>query len=161
MKPRVVLDTQIWLDWVHYDDPRCAALDHLHSQQAIELCIDAPCRAELLCVLAYPRFALDACARQARIDRVDALSTLLALADQTPGARLPRCRDPDDQKFVQLAVACDARVLLSRDHALLALHRRLQRDFALAVVPAEQLLEALGRASSPTFNSQTTSPEWT
>jgi len=46
-----------------------------------------------------------------------------------PSARaVPRCADPDDQKFLQLAADGAARWLLSRDDAVLALARRTQRD---------------------------------
>jgi predicted nucleic acid-binding protein len=37
---------------------------------------------------------------------------------------LPRCADPDDQKFMELALASGARWLLSKDHELLKLDRR-------------------------------------
>ena len=37
---------------------------------------------------------------------------------------LPLCRDPDDQKFLALAGAVHADMLLTRDHALLELQRR-------------------------------------
>jgi predicted nucleic acid-binding protein len=43
------------------------------------------------------------------------------------------CRDPDDQMFVDLAVATGARWLLTRDRALLALARHA-RPFGLEVV---------------------------
>ena len=42
-----------------------------------------------------------------------------------PPAAAPslRCRDPDDQKFIDLAVAAGARWLFTRDRALLALRK--------------------------------------
>jgi len=39
-------------------------------------------------------------------------------------ARLPLCRDPDDQKFLEAALAARAEFLLTRDRALLELARR-------------------------------------
>ena len=143
MTPRVVLDTQIWLDWLHFNDPRCEALDRMHAQGRIELCIDPPCREELLRVLAYPQLGLDREAQGEQMARVDQRVALWSASPLRGGRRLPRCRDPDDQKFVELAAGCGARALLSRDQALLALHRRLLRDFALCVLPAERLPEAL------------------
>ncbi|HEX7972278.1 MAG TPA: PIN domain-containing protein, partial [Thiobacillus sp.] len=38
--------------------------------------------------------------------------------------RMPRCRDADDQKFLELAAACSAEALVSKDRALLDLRRR-------------------------------------
>lgn len=148
MKPRVVLDTQIWLDWLHFQDTRCAALERMHGEGRIELCIDPACREEAARVLAYPALALDAATRQALLGEIDARTRCNPIPPDPPPRALPRCRDPDDQKFVILAVATGARVLLSRDHALLALHRRLQRDFALSVVPAQRLAEALAPPSA-------------
>jgi predicted nucleic acid-binding protein len=45
-----------------------------------------------------------------------------------------RCTDPDDQKFIDLAVSCRARWLLSRDRAVLRLARRL-RDVGVQAQP--------------------------
>lgn len=44
-------------------------------------------------------------------------------ADPAPAVRL-KCRDPDDQVFIDFAVAVEARWLLSRDRAVLALAKR-------------------------------------
>jgi predicted nucleic acid-binding protein len=37
---------------------------------------------------------------------------------------MPRCSDPDDQKFIELAAAAQAQGLVSKDHAVLKLRRR-------------------------------------
>ncbi|MBW8810763.1 MAG: PIN domain-containing protein, partial [Lysobacter sp.] len=49
---------------------------------------------------------------------------------------LPRCADPDDQKFLELALAANARWLLSRDHALLVLGRRTARAGLFEILTA-------------------------
>ena len=46
----------------------------------------------------------------------------------------PRCRDPDDQKFLDLAASSGARWLLSRDDHLLSLARRTRRDGLFEIV---------------------------
>jgi predicted nucleic acid-binding protein len=43
----------------------------------------------------------------------------------TPSPALPRCSDPDDQKFLALAQDAAADWLLTRDKAILRLKRRL------------------------------------
>jgi predicted nucleic acid-binding protein len=65
----------------------------------------------------------------ARTDRDDAAG-ILAQFDrlsqvhvQVPSGS-PRCSDPDDQKFIDLALALQA-LLLSKDHAVLRLRRAL------------------------------------
>lgn len=130
---RVVLDTNVWLDWLVFADPGLATLRAAVASGASEIWIDEACADELARVLAYPlgRFTLDA-AGQAR-----ALAEALALAkrwdDPAREAKLPLCRDPDDQKFLELAAACRAQVLVTKDLELLRLARRA--PFAI-VTPA-------------------------
>ena len=38
-------------------------------------------------------------------------------------AQLPKCRDPDDQKFLEAALAAGAQCLVTKDHALLELSK--------------------------------------
>jgi predicted nucleic acid-binding protein len=45
------------------------------------------------------------------------------------------CRDPDDQKFIDLALAAKAQWLVSRDKALLALAKRAKARGLLIVKP--------------------------
>jgi uncharacterized protein len=129
---RLVLDTNVWLDLLVFEDPRCAALAAaLHSGRALAL-IDAACRAEWQRVLAYPALRLSAEARQALVRQLDALAVLSEEAhpeDVRPEDARPvlRCRDRDDQKFLALALRAHAQTLLSRDQALLELAARSRR----------------------------------
>jgi predicted nucleic acid-binding protein len=52
-----------------------------------------------------------------------------------PQVQLPQCRDPDDQKFLEAALAARADFLVTRDQALLELARRV-RQFRI-LTPAE------------------------
>lgn len=125
---RLVLDTNVWLDLLVFDSPRCAWLRRrLQDGSALALS-DAPCRDEWRRVLGYPALRLD----DARIDALrqayDAtVRHLDAPCRPQPWPALPRCRDRDDQKFLELALAGQATLLLSRDDALLALDRRTTR----------------------------------
>jgi predicted nucleic acid-binding protein len=97
----------------------------------------AAMRAELARVLTYPRItaflarrAMAAgCAPECTPERI-ARQTLAAFdrharLQPDPPACPARCRDPDDQIFIDLAAAHRA-VLLSRDRAVLALARALR-----------------------------------
>jgi predicted nucleic acid-binding protein len=64
----------------------------------------------------------------------DATVRCLPEMPESVALRLPRCADPDDQKFLTLAAHAGARWLLSRDRALLALHRRCLRESGFAIV---------------------------
>jgi putative PIN family toxin of toxin-antitoxin system len=125
-KMRLVIDTQVWLDWLVFDDPSVIALRVAIDSGRAEVLIDAAGLAELERVLAYPlgKRAVDAAACLAACQkvatRVEAGSGETGL-DRLP---LPLCRDPDDQKFVTLAAGARADCLVTRDRELLRLTRR-------------------------------------
>lgn len=137
MSLQLVLDTQVWLDWLHFEDPRCAVLAERHAVGAVRLIADPAVRDEWQRVLGYATFALDARSREVLLDDFDRRCTLLQAAE--PNRALPRCKDPDDQPFIDLAVRGGAGAILSRDRALLALDRRLRRDHRITVLPPDAL----------------------
>jgi len=132
---RIVLDTNVCLDLFVFDDPRCGRLrDALHAGAVIAV-TDAACRDEWLRVLHYPDLRLDAAMREAATARFDGTMrdrASLVLHEAEPQA-VPRCRDPDDQKFLELAACVHARWLLTRDAHLLALAKRARRDGPFAI----------------------------
>lgn len=125
-RPRLVLDTNVWLDLFVFRDPHAAALAEALASGRIEAVSDADCRDEWQRVLAYPQLGLDAQAQADALRAYDAVVRVVAEAERRPppAIPLPRCADPDDQKFLELAHAADASCLLSRDHALTVLGRR-------------------------------------
>jgi predicted nucleic acid-binding protein len=62
----------------------------------------------------------------------DNWSSLVAAPPLAPPS--VRCTDPDDQVFVDLALACGAHWLVSRDRAVLKLSRRV-RGHGLQIIP--------------------------
>ncbi len=132
---RVVLDTNVCLDAFVFDDSRAATLVAALMAGDIEAVTRADCRDEWLEVLAYPTLKLDEARRAEAAARFDRLTTLLPVADSS--VKLPRCRDPDDQKFLELAAASGATVLFSRDAEVLRLARRTARDGLFEIVKPE------------------------
>lgn len=123
--PRIVIDTNAWLDLLLFDDPRAMALRQSLRGGTVHAVSNAACRDEWLRVLQYPQLALDSGRRASMLMAFDTLAR--PLPDDAPlrePAALPRCRDRDDQKFVQLAFDANARWLVSRDREVLALGRR-------------------------------------
>lgn len=123
---RLVLDTNVWLDWLVFGGKEVAGLRAAHHAGTATFVIDRACLDELARVLAYPIFNLDAVAISLRLDAAG------AVAETFPGnpgelRALPRCRDPDDQKFLQLAAAARVSCLVTRDQALLRLGKRTAR----------------------------------
>jgi len=124
---RVVLDTNIWLDWLVFNDSSVLHLKKTVSDGAVQVVINSPCEAELERVLAYDlaRHTLAAFAQ------ADCLAECRRIAQRIDSAApeaelklLPRCVDPDDQKFLELALAARADTLITKDHKLLELARR-------------------------------------
>lgn len=124
--PRIVLDTNVCLDLLVFADPRVAALRDALERGDVTGLSDAACRAEWERVLAYPLLRLDEDARAARLADYDAM--LKPVPPPATGRTVPRCADPDDQKFLQLAADGAARWLLSRDAEVLRLARRTHRE---------------------------------
>lgn len=125
--PRIVLDTNAWLDLLLFEDPRVAVLRAALHDGDVAAVVNAACRAEWQRVLQYPRLQLDLDRRLLLSQAFDTLTCLLADGSMREPEPLPRCRDRDDQKFVQLAFDSGARWLVSRDREVLALGRRTAR----------------------------------
>ena len=122
---RLVLDTNVVLDWLVFDDPSVRALARGIEAGGVEVVTSAECTAELRRVLAYPQFELDATAQGAAMDRYTTHTRVMEQGEAP--SRLPRCTDPDDQKFLELAWHASADALVTKDKALLRLRRRVER----------------------------------
>ncbi len=128
---RLVLDTNVWLDWLVFDGNEVAGLKQARRDNAVEFVIDAACLEEVTRVLAYPEFALGEPAIAANLAAIGQLARFFAGAGTA--APVPRCTDPDDQKFLQLASAAKADALITRDKALLKLGGRTRRACGFSI----------------------------
>jgi putative PIN family toxin of toxin-antitoxin system len=144
---RVVLDTNVWLDWLLFDDPGVAPIRKAVAEGKAEIVMDEATEGELARVLGYTfnNKALDA-AKQAellehcrRVIRRDEGGGLR----EEEKAVLPKCEDPDDQKFLELALASGAAFLVTRDGALLDLAEHKVRPLPYRIVTPAQLAQAL------------------
>lgn len=143
---RLVLDTNIVMDMLHFNNPHTVALAAGFANGSLQCFSDLDCLAELERVCAYPAFGLDPAAQQVLLNRYRKLARLCNnCSDDTYPP--PRCRDADDQKFLILAARSRADLLITRDKMLLRLarHRRLPPPFgivtaeaALALLPAPE-----------------------
>jgi putative PIN family toxin of toxin-antitoxin system len=119
-----VIDTNIVLDLWLFEDPATIPLRAALQSGAISHLATASMRDELERVLTYPhlvkRMAKSSIQAQDILSRFD--EYLLAAAPAAKAACT--CKDPDDQKFIDLAVA-HAVPLLSKDNAILCMKKRL------------------------------------
>jgi putative PIN family toxin of toxin-antitoxin system len=123
-RPGLVIDTNIVLDLFVFNDPATHALRDALAAQHYQWLATQAMRDELERVLDYPKIV-------ARLTR-HALSALEVLTHFDAHAELKEvaakavltCADPDDQKFIDLAVAHQT-LLLSKDQAVLCMAKRL------------------------------------
>jgi predicted nucleic acid-binding protein len=120
-----VLDTNIVLDLLVFGDPATKVLLVELEAGRLRWVATQPMRDELERVLAYshivPRLQFYRLSAADVLARFDALVQPVAVA---PKVAL-NCKDADDQKFIDLAAAHQS-LLLSKDHAVLALAKRLR-----------------------------------
>jgi putative PIN family toxin of toxin-antitoxin system len=121
----VVIDTNIALDLLVFDNPDCAPLAGALAAGELRWLATAPMRSELARVLGYPLIAKRLAQRQMEAAGVLAAfdARVHVVADAPPRAPCV-CKDPDDQVFIDLAVAQRAR-LISKDQAVLTMRKRL------------------------------------
>jgi putative PIN family toxin of toxin-antitoxin system len=119
-----VIDTNIVLDLFVFGDAASAPLRNVLLAAAIDWIATQPMRDELARVLTYPQLA-------ARLKSGNLPpSDVLALFDEharivaVAAKAAITCSDPDDQKFIDLAVAHQA-LLLSKDQDVLSMRKRL------------------------------------
>ncbi|SAK80123.1 nucleotide-binding protein [Caballeronia fortuita] len=145
---RVVLDSNVWIDILVFDDPATRPIHAALVARTLEALIDERCLRELTRVLDYPQFVRMAVDKTAALESVARLSTLVAANIDENARPLPKCKDRDDQKFLELAHASGAQWLVSKDRAVLKLARRVARDFAFRIAePKPFVLEFEAQAA--------------
>ena len=138
MPPRlIVIDSQSLFDWMVFRNPTCARWAQVLGQSQWEWIFTSEMRAEFDFVAAKgfgERWPVDP----------EAVASLWlrhgrAVAEPPPLGAADRlhCSDPDDQKFIDLAVAARAHTLVTRDKAWLRLARKALQRHGLRVCRPE------------------------
>lgn len=134
---QLVLDTNIVLDLLVFRDPQAQPVSQGLQAGTLLWLATASMREELARVLAYPKLAPRVAFHRGAAGQVlDDFDRHVRLVE--PAAKAPlTCGDPDDQKFIDLAVAHQC-LLLSKDYEVLRMRKRL----ALLQVTATACLTA-------------------
>jgi putative PIN family toxin of toxin-antitoxin system len=120
---RVVFDTSTLVSAAL----RVGSTPHQALVQAVaqgEVCVSAATLSELEQVLLRPKFDRyqPPEVRQAFVALVRKVAVLVPVSSADEASIVPTCRDPKDNPFLALAIACAADVLVSSDADLLVLH---------------------------------------
>ncbi|PKO48326.1 MAG: putative toxin-antitoxin system toxin component, PIN family [Betaproteobacteria bacterium HGW-Betaproteobacteria-4] len=129
---RLVLDTNVVLDLFHWGNTDAVPIMAALEAGNIQCVVDARTLDELQRVLTYPQLKLTPAMIAERYARY---TGLVEVFPDGEAPKLPRCKDRDDQKFLELAARCGANLLVSKDKALLQLRGRTTLGFQI-VKPA-------------------------
>jgi putative PIN family toxin of toxin-antitoxin system len=142
MALRLVLDTNIWLDWLVFDDAGAAPIKSAVAAARAQIFIDAACERELARVLAHlelDKNPLDSATQATLLEECRRLARMHEHREVNSAPEpLPVCRDTSDQKFLELARDCGADFLVTKDAALLVLARRKIRRAPFQIVTPRQ-----------------------
>ena len=125
---RLVLDTNVVLDLFHWANLDAVPIMAALEAGRIECFADERTLDELQRVLTYPQLKLTP---EMAVDRFRRYSGLVRMFPEGEAPPLPRCKDRDDQKFLELTARCGADILVSKDKALLRLRGRTKLGFQI------------------------------
>jgi putative PIN family toxin of toxin-antitoxin system len=121
---QIILDTNIVLDLLVFADTATIPLRDALQAGRLQWIATAPMRDELARVLAYPQIVKRLQFYGLSAEQVlQARDVLVQTVEVAPKASVT-CKDPDDQKFIDLAVAQRC-LVLSKDQAVLCMAKRL------------------------------------
>ena len=155
---KLVLDTNVVIDWLVFDDEFLASFREQVRSRSVQVITHTPAVDELRRVLAYPILKLSPERQASVLEHYAALVSVFdgeTAAGASPVALplgFPRCRDSDDDPFLELAWRAGADALVSRDKAVLKLAKRA-RKFGFQVYDVPKMVEVLGAAPSVTTSS--------
>lgn len=121
---RVVIDTNVVLSALLFKSGAMAPIRDALQRGACVPLVSRDTAEELIRVLAYPKFELDTAQQQTIL--AEYLPHCETLPQPRTRAKLPQCRDEDDQPFLLLAAASGADVLVTGDKDLLALQGQVK-----------------------------------
>jgi uncharacterized protein len=132
--PLIVLDTNAVLDWLLFRDPSMAPIAAAIDLGLVRWIATPAMQDEFAHVLGRGLAAergVDAAGWESAWQQ-----HCMLRAQSPPAPARLRCTDADDQKFIDLACAAQARWLVSRDRAVLKLRRRAAIE-GLTILPPD------------------------
>ena len=135
---RLVLDTNVFVSALLFPSGSLSWLRRAWQSEQVRPLINRDTAAELIRVLAYPKFRLG------KEDREELLADCLPYCETITAHHLPPevppCRDAHDRIFLELALMANADALVTGDKDLLALADSFQIPILEPATVKEQLL---------------------
>jgi putative PIN family toxin of toxin-antitoxin system len=125
---RIVLDTNVVLDLFHWANVDAVPIMAALEAGRITALVDQRTLNELQRVLTYPQLKLSP---EMIAERWARYCQRVEVVPEGEAPPLPRCKDRDDQKFLELAARAGADLLVSKDKALLKLSGRTRLSFRI------------------------------
>lgn len=145
--PFVVIDTNVLLDMFHWRDPGAAELQSLIAAGRLQPVRDEATLCELAEVMDRSTFRIPFDEATRSLEAWSRSALPLSALQGMPGRAddAPRCRDPLDQKFLDLALAAGAAMLVTKDKLVLKTRRKMALRGCAVVRPedAGSALEAI------------------
>jgi predicted nucleic acid-binding protein len=135
--PILILDSNAVFDWLLFDDPRCSALGAAVTGESVRWIATKSMLAEADEVM--DRGDLDRFAHRHETLRKARARWVHEVEEGPPPPKNVQltCTDPDDQMFIDLAIAFAPSCLVTRDKALLALARAALAAGVVVCEPAQ------------------------
>ena len=127
---RVVLDTNVVLSAIRFTGGSLTRIRTAWHGGTIVPLASAATVSELILTLTYPKFALSEHEQHELL--ADYLPMCESVVISEPLDHLPRCRDPHDQIFLEVAAAGSAQWLVTGDRDLLALEGQVKCKISTA-----------------------------
>jgi putative PIN family toxin of toxin-antitoxin system len=145
MKPTVILDTNILLDIFVFDDQRAHPLRAALSNQELDALVTEDTLDELIDVISRPQFNLD---KQKQAEILLQWRSWSRLVKQSDLQIAPwKCKDRDDQVFINLAFSYKPSSLISKDKLVLKLAKRAIKEEVIITSDHLQFLVSESRVS--------------
>ena len=143
---RLVLDTNVVLSALHFHTVSLSWLRAAWREERLRPLVSQQTAAELIDILAYPKFRLSEDDQKHLLD--DYLPWCETVVVPDPPPEVPRCRDPSDRPFLELAVAGQADALVTGDGDLLVLAAGFSVPILTPAAARDQIVRSGGRRTN-------------
>ena len=134
----VIFDTNLLLDFFVFKDPKTCVLWEAAKERKFKTATCEDALSELEDVLKRPQFKISPERLEAIKEEFLSVAEILPITTEAKA----RCKDPLDQKFIDLTVSCSPALLISKDKLVLRCARHL-RALGSNILPPEKAIASL------------------